>query len=217
MKKKKKILLTIISFIAFTSKTYAECTNEEVNAFKKISNEYKVTYEMNTESKLYNLTFYDPAPDKYTFVINGATDGDFIIHDNNNYQYLGLSPGEYTVTIEGVTNTCKDVLKTINLSLPKYNKYTEDPLCKGIEEFVLCQSTYDKDIDYETFKQRVEVYKKTKTENNIKTDDINKNNAIVNYFKNNIGQISLITISLVLVIIVITLIAKRQKKSRRLE
>lgn len=217
MKKKKKILLTIISFIAFTSKTYAECTNEEVNAFKKISNEYKVTYEMNTESKLYNLTFYDPAPDKYTFVINGATDGDFSIHDNNNYQYLGLSPGEYTVTIEGVTNTCKDVLKTINLSLPKYNKYTEDPLCKGIEEFVLCQSTYDKDIDYETFKQRVEVYKKTKTENNIKTDDINKNNAIVNYFKNNIGQISLFTISLVLVIIVITLIAKRQKKSRRLE
>lgn len=217
MKKKKKILLTIISFIAFTSKTYAECTNEEVNAFKKISNEYKVTYEMNTESKLYNLTFYDPAPDKYTFVINGATDGDFSIHDNNNYQYLGLSPGEYTVTIEGVTNTCKDVLKTINLSLPKYNKYTEDPLCKGIEEFVLCQPTYDKDIDYETFKQRVEVYKKTKTENNIKTDDINKNNAIVNYFKNNIGQISLFTISLVLVIIVITLIAKRQKKSRRLE
>lgn len=217
MKKKKKILLTIISFIAFTSKTYAECTNEEVNAFKKISNEYKVTYEMNTESKLYNLTFYDPAPDKYTFVINGATDGDFSIHDNNNYQYLGLSPGEYTVTIEGVTNTCKDVLKTINLILPKYNKYTEDPLCKGIEEFVLCQSTYDKDIDYETFKQRVEVYKKTKTENNIKTDDINKNNAIVNYFKNNIGQISLFTISLVLVIIVITLIAKRQKKSRRLE
>lgn len=217
MKKKKKILLTIISFIAFTSKTYAECTNEEVNAFKKISNEYKVTYEMNTESKLYNLTFYDPAPDKYTFVINGATDGDFSIHDNNNYQYLGLSPGEYTVTIEGVTNTCKDVLKTINLSLPKYNKYTEDPLCKGIEEFVLCQSTYDKDIDYETFKQRVEVYKKTKTENNIKTDDINKNNAIVNYFKNNIGQIFLFTISLVLVIIVITLIAKRQKKSRRLE
>lgn len=217
MKKKKKILLTIISFIAFTSKTYAECTNEEVNAFKKISNEYKVTYEMNTESKLYNLTFYDPAPDKYTFVINGATDGDFSIHDNNNYQYLGLSPGEYTVTIEGVTNTCKDVLKTINLSLPKYNKYTEDPLCKGNEEFVLCQPTYDKDIDYETFKQRVEVYKKTKTENNIKTDDINKNNAIVNYFKNNIGQISLFTISLVLVIIVITLIAKRQKKSRRLE
>lgn len=214
---KRKILLTLISFITFTPEIYAECTNEEVNAFKKISNEYKVTYEMNTESKLYNLTFYDPAPDKYTFVINGATDGDFSIHDNNNYQYLGLSPGEYTVTIEGVTNTCKDVLKTINLSLPKYNKYTEDPLCKGIEEFVLCQSTYDKDIDYETFKQRVEVYKKTKTENNIKTDDINKNNAIVNYFKNNIGQISLFTISLVLVIIVITLIAKRQKKSRRLE
>ena len=214
---KRKILLTLISFITFTPEIYAECTNEEVNAFKKISNEYKVTYEMNTESKLYNLTFYDPAPDKYTFVINGATDGDFSIHDNNNYQYLGLSPGEYTVTIEGVTNTCKDVLKTINLSLPKYNKYTEDPLCKGIEEFVLCQSTYDKDIDYETFKQRVEVYKKTKTENNIKTDDINKNNTIVNYFKNNIGQISLFTISLVLVIIVITLIAKRQKKSRRLE
>lgn len=217
MKKKKKILLTIISFIAFTSKTYAECTNEEVNAFKKISNEYKVTYEMNTESKLYNLTFYDPAPDKYTFVINGATDGDFSIHDNNNYQYLGLSPGEYTVTIEGVTNTCKDVLKTINLSLPKYNKYTEDPLCKGNEEFVLCQPTYDKDIDYDTFKERLEVYKKTKTENNAKNNNTKKENIVINYIKNNIVQVSLIAISLVLVIIIIISIAKRQKKSRRLE
>lgn len=214
---KRKILLTLISFITFTPEIYAECTNEEVNAFKKISNEYKVTYEMNTESKLYNLTFYDPAPDKYTFVINGATDGDFSIHDNNNYQYLGLSPGEYTVTIEGVTNTCKDVLKTINLSLPKYNKYTEDPLCKGNEEFVLCQPTYDKDIDYDTFKERLEVYKKTKTENNAKNNNTKKENIVINYIKNNIVQVSLIAISLVLVIIIIISIAKRQKKSRRLE
>ena len=44
---KRKILLTLISFITFTPEIYAECTNEDFNNFKKISDEYKVTYEYN--------------------------------------------------------------------------------------------------------------------------------------------------------------------------
>ena len=90
-------------------------------------------------------------------------------------------------------------------------------MCKGNEEFVLCQPTYDKDIDYDTFKERLEVYKKTKTENNAKNNNTKKENIVINYIKNNIVQVSLIAISLVLVIIIIISIAKRQKKSRRLE
>ena len=214
---KRKILLTLISFITFTPEIYAECTNEDFNNFKKISDEYKLTYEYNQETKLYDITFYDPAPEKYTFVINGAADGEFKIKDKNNYTYVGISPGDYKITIKGITDACQDVFKTINLNLPKYNKYSEDPLCKGNEEFVLCQPTYDKDIDYDTFKERLEVYKKTKTENNAKNNNTKKENIVINYIKNNIVQVSLIAISLVLVIIIIISIAKRQKKSRRLE
>ena len=214
---KRKILLTLISFITFTPEIYAECTNEDFNNFKKISDEYKVTYEYNQETKLYDITFYDPAPEKYTFVINGAADGEFKIKDKNNYTYVGISPGDYKITIKGITDACQDAFKTINLNLPKYNKYSEDPLCKGNEEFVLCQPTYDKDIDYDTFKERLEVYKKTKAENNAKNNNTKKENIVINYIKNNIVQVSLIAISLVLVIIIIIPIAKRQKKSRRLE
>ena len=67
---KRKILLTLISFITFTPEIYAECTNEDFNDFKKISDEYKVTYEYNQETKLYDIIFYEPQPDKYVFVIN---------------------------------------------------------------------------------------------------------------------------------------------------
>lgn len=217
---KRKILLTLISFITFTSEIYAECTNEDFNNFKKISDEYKVTYEYNQETKLYDITFYDPAPEKYTFVINGAADGEFKIKDKNNYTYVGISPGDYKITIKGITDACQDVFKTINLNLPKYNKYSEDPLCKGNEEFVLCQPTYDKDIDYDTFKERIEVYKKTKAENNIKNNDNNsktKENDVINYIKDNIVQISLIAILLILIVIITISISKRKKKSRRLD
>lgn len=219
MKKRKKLLLTIISFTIFTPKIYAECTKEDINTFNKISDEYKVTYEFNKDSKLYDLTFYDPSPDKYTFIINGATDGEFSIQDDNNYKYIGISPGNYEITIKGITNECQDIFKTININLPKYNEYSEDPLCDGNEEFVLCQPTYDKEVDYETFKSRLEVYKKTKQDNNEvnKEKDNNKDNNIVNYIKNNIIEITIIAASLIILTIIIISIVKRQKKSRRLE
>lgn len=219
MKKRKKLLLTIISFTIFTPKIYAECTKEDINTFNKISDEYKVTYEFNKDSKLYDLTFYDPSPDKYTFIINGATDGEFSIQDDNNYKYIGISPGNYEITIKGIANECQDIFKTININLPKYNEYSEDPLCDGNEEFVLCQPTYDKEVDYETFKSRLEVYKKTKQDNNEvnKEKDNNKDNNIVNYIKNNIIEITIVAASLIILTIIIISIVKRQKKSRRLE
>lgn len=217
---KRKILLTLISFITFTPEIYAECTNEDFNDFKKISDEYKVTYEYNQETKLYDITVYDPAPDKYIVIINDLETVNLENIDKNNYTYVGISPGNYKITVEGINDACQDVFKTINLNLPKYNKYSEDPLCKGNEEFVLCQPTYDKDIDYDTFKERIEVYKKTKAENNIKNTDNNsktKENNVINYIKDNIVQISLIAILLILIVIITISISKRQKKSRRLE
>ena len=219
MKKRKKILLTIISFTIFTPKIYADCTKEDINNFNKISDEYKVTYEFNKDSKLYNLIFYEPQPDKYVFVVNNLEKASLEFEDDNNYKYIGMTPGDYEITIEGITDKCQDVFKTINLNLPKYNEYSEDPLCEGNEEFVLCQPTYDKEIDYETFKSRLEVYKKTKQDNNQinKEKDNNKDNNIVDYIKNNIAEIIIITASLIILTIIIISIAKRQKKSRRLE
>ena len=99
-----------------------------------------------------------------------------------------------------------------------YNKLSEDPLCEGNEDFVLCNPSYDKEIDYDTFVSRLNTYKKNKGNNpSSSSNSVKEENAIITYIKNNLVSIITITIFIILVIITIILTAKSIKKSRRLE
>ena len=127
-------------------------------------------------------------------------------------------PGGYRINVIGNTQTCDDILKRTYLSLKPYNKYSEDPLCEDIKEFSLCQETYDKEIDYETFVLRVNAYKETK--NNEKETKPNKNfdiNKIKEYVENNLFQVIVIAVFIILVIVTVTITITTAKKSRRLE
>lgn len=218
MNKSKYLLTTLSLFIMLPSITYAECTPEEIKHFKEIEDEYKVTYEFNKETKDYTIKLFMPEPSKYTFA--AYEDGNIKCEkiNENERQCNSIPPGEYEIFIIGSNETCRGELKTINLKLAKYNHYSDDPLCNGIEEFVLCQPTYSKEIDYETFASRVNTYKKTKQkeqEANINEDK--ENNKVLNYIKANLFNIIIITVFSVSIIITIILTAKALKKSRRLE
>lgn len=218
---KNKIIILIISLSLFMPSTiYADCTKEEINNFKKIEDDYKITYEFNKETKLYTLTFYSPNPELYDFTIDESFLPNCTEIDNTTINCSNIYYGDYNFEVVGVTEECNMSFKKIKLSLPKYNKYSEDPLCEGIEEFVLCQPTYDKDIDYDTFVSRVNSYKKNhqKIENDKEIkEEVKEQNEIIKYIKDNLFQIIIITIFIILVIITIILTAKSIKKSRRLE
>lgn len=228
IKNKKLLIIPLLSFLCLNS-VYADCTKEEIDAFKEIEDEYKVTYEFDKGTKTYTLNFYNPEPEKYRFDLYYKKDEKTITKmgtneiEHSEFSYPNISSGEYAIEIISTNNSCDSILKTTTLNLAKYNKYSEDALCQGIEEFVLCQETYGKDIDYETFKSRVETYKKSKV---ISTDEDNKNNdkeentitdKIIEYIKINYTKIIIITIFTILVIITVILSLKSLKKSRRLE
>ena len=141
--------------------------------------------------------------------------------DKNNTKCYYFEPGTYRIDIVGKKQACDDILKTINLKLIKYNPYSEDPLCKGIEEFVLCQPTYEKELDYDTFVSRVNTYKKTKQNKIDKEQNNQKENTnldkIKSYIKENLVQIIIIIIFIILVIISTIIWINSIKKSRRLE
>lgn len=223
MKTIKYLIYTIMLLLLCISNTYAACTEEEIKEFKKIEDQYTVKYEFDKTSKTYTIYFNTYQPDKYRFQIYSEKKIECTKLDENISKCINFPPEEYDVEIYGVTSTCKDVLKTITLDLPQYNKYSDDPLCEGIEEFVLCNPTYKKEIDYETFVSRVETYKKTKEkqeklENN---DNQNENNnfldKILDYVKNNLVQIIIIVVFVILLIITTIITAKSIRKSRRLE
>lgn len=225
MKKNKKIILFTILLLLFNTNVYASCTEEEINGFKKIEDEYKITYEFNKETKDYTLIFNKSKNPIYEYDFSGDNDNiekvEFEPVNETTYRFNRVQYGEYIIKIRGVTESCNDILKEININLPKYNIYFEDPLCEGLEDFVLCQPTYDKEIDYETFVSRTNTeIKKRKKEAQEQTNepkDDYKDSKIFQYIKDNLFKIIIITIFIIMIIITVVLMSKSIKKSRRLE
>lgn len=221
MKNNFKILLFLTLSLLPIHNVYATCSEEEIKDFQKVQDEYKATYKYNKETKDYTLTIRDLYPDKYTFELLGDNieniDVDYL-EESNEYIFNKVPSGIYEINYWGITDTCFEVLKKETLKLSKYNNYSEDPLCEGIEDFVLCQPTYDKEIDYDTFVSRVNTYKKNlpKKEDS-KDDNTKEDNQIIKYIKSHLLPIIAISIFIIVLIPSIILIAKSLKKRRRLE
>ena len=218
MNRKKYITLTLILSLLCMNKTYAACTQEEIDDFKKIEDEYKITYEINRVTKDYMLNIYNPSPEKYKFVLLINGDIKCTSYESGKIECRNIPSGSHKVEVVSQSVSCKDTLKTFVLELPKYNQYADDPLCEGIDEFVLCQPTYEKEIDYDTFVSRVNTYKRTKSKENIKEKDKSKeNNVLIEYIKENLVKIVIILTFIVLLTITIIVTLNSARKSRRLE
>lgn len=220
---KKYTFFLILSFLCLDN-VHAACTQKEKENFKEIENKYEITYEYHSDTKKYTVYFDRANPDKYEYIIYSGKNLDCSEVDKTTAKCSNLEPGKYVVRIMGQTKSCNDVLQETTLVLPEYNKYYNDPLCNGIEEFVLCQETYDKEMDYETFKSRVETYKKSKAENEIKKQEEEKEQKekefkedISNFFEENYINIIIVVIFIILVTITTIITAKQVRKSRRLE
>ena len=221
MKKYKYLLLSLLISLLIPSTIYAECTEEDLQDFKEIEEEYTVKYEFNKETKLYTVTLNNPEPSRYDYSLENTemfkncsiTNGTEAICNN-------IAPGEYAIEIISVENNCPQALKIFTLRLETYNNYSEDPLCNGLEEFYLCQPTYDKNIDYDTFVARVKLYKEKqeeKKQNEQQKEETRKENKILKYIKDNLIQIIVITVFVIMIVITIILTIKSAKQSRRLE
>ena len=220
MNRKKYITFTLMLSLLCMNKTYAACTQEEIDEFKKVEDEYKITYEFNKVSKDYTIKLYNLEPEKYglSIELQGSNESLLKTSTINEIIHENVKPGEYNVEIKGITKDCKDTMKKVYLNLPKYNIYSEDELCKGIEEFVLCQQTYEKEIDYDTFVSRVNTYKKTKEKQSIEDKPKPKEKLqIVEYIKENLVEIIIVLTFVILLTITIIITLKSARKSRRLE
>ena len=65
MKIKRYTTITLILFLLGISNIYASCTQEEINNFKKVEDEYTVKYEFDKTTKTYTIYFKMPNSDKY--------------------------------------------------------------------------------------------------------------------------------------------------------
>ena len=232
MKKAKYIISLLTLLLLFPYTTYADddndeeepepniCSNEIYEQFKQVEDDYYYKYEYDINNETYTFTFHRTDPN-YIYGLSSKLEVNINCWKENDTDSICTNaiPGEYNVRIISKNDNCIIAGHNEILNLKKHNKYYADPLCEGIEEFVLCQETYDKEIDYDTFVSRVETYKRTKEETSI-TPSKNKNNVLENtlkYVKDNLFQIIIIVTFIIAATITVIVTVKSAKKSRRLE
>lgn len=217
---KKVITIILVSLIINTNIIYAECTTEEQEYYKSIEDKYQTTYVFDKESRTYTMTLTYGDISTFSYSIEG--DGMEIanIEVTDKIIVSNLAPGQYIAFVVGLTDSCNDVFKTEEITLPEYNQYAYDPVCEGIEEFVLCSPTYDKELDYDTFISRVNSYKKNKANQDKTDNNTEEKPTIKEWLKDNymyfiyaiIGIVALLIIALI-----VKVIYNHERKRRRLE
>lgn len=212
---------------------FADCLSD----FKEIENEFKVSYKYNKDTDDFDITFVNPDKTKYTFGYHDKEEiKKFTMSIQDNQETLVLrnyKDTKYEYNFVAISGNCaNNVANSGTIELKKYNPYSDSPLCQGNEEFVLCQRDYDKAIDEESFKSRLEIYKQSKeakTNNSSSNQsNINKNNGknsnknnifadILDFIKNNIALTIIILLVVIAIIVGIIFRIKKVIKSRRFE
>ena len=121
----------------------------------------------------------------------------------------------YSFSIYAKSTDCSyKLLNTVYVNLPKYNKYYKDSACTGVESYNLCQRWGEiGDINYETFKSKVEEYKnKSDVSDEIKDDDL-KTTSIIEILEDFWAKYYVyITIGTIVLLVPVIIIVKKKNK-----
>jgi len=157
----KKIVLLLIMFFVFSKNVNASCDYSQMARLKKIASNVNISYD-------YIITDNKPS---FNITISNLTD-DVYFHDlSRNKKYYkkeftlsGFKDGTtYKFYIKSNVKECKDtILLTKFVDLPQYNIYYGDLVCKGIEDYDLCQRWGKfKKLSYDDYIKAINAYKKS--------------------------------------------------------
>ena len=220
-------------FVILPLGVYADCQSD----FKTIEKDFKINYKYNSDTDDFTITMENPDSMRYSWSFGNAEErkkmttninGKTVIYTINNYKKKDY---EYKV-ISMYSECLYKIVKEGTLELKKYNPYADSESCKGNEDFVLCQKDYEKRVDEEEFKSRLEAYQKSKENNtgsssNAPTsktkneENINMPNNIIEYVKEYIQEYTLeaiiIAVFIMVLLLSVIIFIIKAIKSRRLE
>lgn len=189
---------------------YADCSEQEIKDLTKIAETVQIDTEFDRESVkvgLYN---------NYIVTVQGLSDDFYLLSKDQTVGFFSENAID-GVIVQNVASTanvfyvysnlCPNVvLRTIKLSMKRYNMYSEYEECEGIsgEQLDVCDEFYEKDISYEQFLKKIEDYKE-------RSASLSSGN-ISNFFSNYAIYIGLGV--LIIVAILILIIVMRKKRNR---
>jgi hypothetical protein len=172
------------------------------------------------EVRIYNLSYNYHIDVKYggngldskgfivTYPMINSEDGAYVFRQNGTDANVS-----YTFTIIADNGGCVgEVLRSVRLTLPKYNYYAELETCKDIPDYYLCQDFTTYNIDGLTFYDKVDQYKEklAAAENNAKKD----NNGTVSKTLTAVSKHKYLVVGVIVAVgAVATVIVLRKKRS----
>lgn len=126
----------------------------------------------------------------------------------------------FTITVysSNTTGCPNEEYRIISLTLPRYNRYSSYAVCNENENFYLCQKyiTEIEDVDYTTFRNKLEAYEKKVIIEEEKKQEANKSfkEKVFDFIKEN--KMTVIAVSTIIVIggVVTTVIVVKKRRSR---
>jgi len=224
MNRSKYLIFFLVVLIMSFSSVYASCTNEEINNLKQEVNNVKITYKHlkdyeidgETTNNHFEVTIKNLPGDIYISLLDGNIKYTNIEEEIKDIYTSG------TWNFEFYSNKCNIKINEIKVKLPKYNPYSEEPLCEGIDgnDFPLCGKYYDYNVNYDSFETQVKHYRATHKIEETKQDDNIKNkinieeiiNKIIDFIKTNYLYLIVVLVVVILITIIIIIVKKRKKR-----
>lgn len=207
-----KLLLILFLFFNINFVYAEECNDNQIKLLKEQAKAIVVDSEFNMDYVIYGVFSSN------TVTVQGLTEDLFIMSKERDIGifFEDVIDGVATEIVQSTSNkfyvysySCPGIaLRTINLSLKKYNMYSDYEECDGIEEGELdvCDKFYDGNVlGYEDFVKKVNDYKERK-----------KDIIDVDEIKNSKNYIYII-VGILLLLIIIGVIIIRKKKDNQLD
>lgn len=166
------------------------CTYVEIAQLKKIASNVTYYYEYSEKNGeiTFDITLVNLNKDIY---FTDSTNNKKYEYTQNEIKLTGYKSGETVIyTFYPVNIYCQDEsLYTMRITLPSYNPFYGDEVCKGLENYSLCQKWANHNLTYDQFVKKIEQYKNSIKEEEKDNDQEETNDAfnyiiqfLVNYY-----------------------------------
>jgi hypothetical protein len=178
-------------------------------------------YNRYVQIKLYNVTS--------NMYVNVEYSGRNVSNGHMRFDYRDIGPDKsitinqlavkdmvtYTVSVYSDYNNCYgDLIRTIRLTVPMFNTYSQSSACNGIPDYYLCKEYVTFDIDSSTFYTNIDSYRKNLEAYEGEDPDIKDNNTPVSKTATAISRYKYLIVGIIVVIgVLATIYIIKRKKS----
>ena len=221
MDKLKNIFFTLIVFFSCIFCVNASCTDEELEILKKEANNIKVTYKhLGAVEDDNGVIYYN----RFDLNFKNVPDDFYILYlDTIRFDPIdGLIKEVFingTYTFDVYSNRCNEKISNVEVYIPKFNIYSLDKLCEGIDgkDFALCGKYYEYYVDYDDFVTRVTNYRNNHAiyfdgTIDVTDGDVGLVERIFDFMQQYKIYISIILFILIIFLAIIILVLKKRKR-----